>query len=81
MEGSEFHVLNEAVDSGILCEFVKDNSNVVDIFIHYHSPDVMNILSKSAKRFVQEVRPFLLSEKCGGENLRIEERMKYFVDV
>ncbi len=81
MEGSEFHVLNESVDSGVLCDFVKDNSNVLDIFIHYHSPDVMNIMSKSAKRYIEEVRPYLLSDKCGGDNLTIKEHTKYFVDV
>ena len=78
IEGAEFHVLNEAVDSGVLCNFMKDNDNRVDIFIQYHPPEVMNIHSKSAKRFVEEVRPKLLS--CGGSNIHLEERMKYFDD-
>mmetsp|Transcript_19350 Transcript_19350/g.28980 ORF Transcript_19350/g.28980 Transcript_19350/m.28980 type:complete len:432 (-) Transcript_19350:302-1597(-) len=81
VEGSEFHVLNEAVDSGVICDFVKDTSNALDIFIHYHSPDVMNVMSKSAKRYIEQVRPYLLSDECGGENLNIKEHMKYFVDV
>ncbi len=78
IEGSEFHVLNEAVDSGVLCNFMKDNDNRVDIFIQYHSPELMNIHSPSAKRFIEEVRPKLL--KCGEGNVHLEERMKYFDD-
>ena len=78
VEGSEFHVLNHAVDSGILCKFASDNNNRLDIFIQYHSPEVMNLLSQSAKRFVEEVRPLLLSKKCGGNNIHLEERMKFF---
>lgn len=78
MEGSEFHVLNEAVDSGVLCDFVKDNDNRVDIFIDYHSPDVMNLFSVSAKRFIDEIRPKLLNEECGGGNLSLEEHNRFF---
>jgi hypothetical protein len=78
IEGSEYHVLNEAVDSGVLCELAKNNNNAVDIYIEYHSPKVMNEVTKSAKRFVEEVRPYLMSEECGGSNISLYERMKYF---
>ncbi len=71
-------MLNEAVDSGVLCKFLKDNDNQLDIFIQYHSPEVMNIQSPSAKIFVEKVRPYLLSDNCGGDNVHLEERMKYF---
>lgn len=78
VEGSEFNVLNEAVSSGLLCNFVNNTNNVVDIYIEYHSPDVMGKVTPSAKKFVEEVRPFLLSSECGGDNLHLEEIMKYF---
>lgn len=81
VEGSEFLTLNEAVDSGVLCDFANSNNNIVDILIEYHSPDIMNIETPSAKRFMSETRPKLLSEECGGFNLRLKERMKYFTEA
>lgn len=53
---------------------------MLDIFIEYHSPDVMNKESASARRYIDEIRPLLTSEKCGGDNLNLHERMKYFVE-
>ena len=78
IEGSEFHVLNEAVDSGVLCKFVHNTTNQLDIYIQYHSPELMNIQSPSSKRFIEQVRPQLLA--CGGDNVHLEEKEKYFND-
>lgn len=76
VEGSEFHILNELKDSGILCEFTR-SGNYVDIFIDYHSPEMLGFESPNAKRYVNEVRPYFRTQ-CG-DNLSFYERNRYFM--
>lgn len=76
IEGSEFHVLNEAKDSGVLCEFALAG-NQVDIYIEYHTPDELGRESINAKRWQNDVRPYF-RKKCG-DNISFYERQRYFM--
>ena len=76
IEGSEFHVLNEAKDSGVLCEFALAG-NQVDIYVEYHTPDELGRESINAKRWQNEVRPYF-RKKCG-DNISFYERQRYFM--
>lgn len=76
IEGSEYHVLNEVKDSGLLCDFAKAG-NQVDIFIQYHDPKVVGVESANAKRWIKEVRPYF-RRNCG-DNISFYERNRYFM--
>merc|ERR1712176_798503 len=75
VEGSEYNILNEAKDSEVLCNFALDG-NVVDIFVEYHSPEILGTESPNILRFIHEVRPYFLTQ-CG-ETLNLYERQRYF---
>jgi len=75
VEGSEFKILNEAKDSGILCNLALDG-NVVDIFVEYHSPEFLGIDSPNTLRYIHEVRPYF-GAQCG-DTLSFYETRRYF---
>jgi hypothetical protein len=67
IEGSEYAVLNEAAESGILCDFVS-RAVQVDILCEIHSKDVVGTLD-AMERFRREVKPTL--EGLCGVNLHL----------
>jgi len=75
VEGSEFDILNEAKNSGILCNFALEG-NFVDIFVRYHSPDLLGIETAAMRQYMHEIRPYF--ERQCGDTLNLYEKDKFF---
>jgi len=76
VEGSEFDILNEAKNSGLLCNFALEG-NYVDIFVQYHSPEFLGIETAAMLQYIHEIRPYFESQ-CG-DTLKMYERNLYFL--
>jgi len=76
VEGSEYKLLNEARNSEFLCDFALQG-NLVDIFVNYHSPEILGIETAAMLRYIHEIRPYF-ERQCGG-TLNLYERNRYFL--
>jgi len=76
IEGSEYELLNEARNSEILCDFALQG-NLVDIFVKYHSPEILGIETAAMLRYIHEIRPYF--ERQCGDTLNLHETDRYFL--
>lgn len=74
VEGSEFDILNETKNS--LCDFAL-KGNIVDVFVQYHSPELLGIETAAMLQYIHEIRPYL--ERECGNTLTLYETNTYFL--
>ena len=61
IEGGEYQLVNEAYDSGILCDYVK-RGNMLDLLVEFHTEKLIG-RNDDLRRYYEEVKENLLG--CG----------------